>query len=260
LVAENGQSRIPAAAQETLADPVDEAWRLHARGKATTIPIRFMGGVAIAMRIQSFERECHDLDLATLRRYSSPLQALLQAEGYVPNKRFNSFSGGERLLFNDRSSGRRLDVFLDRVEMCHTLDFRTRLELDEGTLTPADLLLSKLQIVKMTPKDFADIALLLSQFELRGSQPGANDAIEIGRVIKVCVDDWGWWRTVTRNLETLRATTSIAAVLAVDVELVRARARDLLDALEAAPKSRWWKARALIGERKAWYRDPEEIR
>lgn len=256
-MAENSRPGFPATSDDPLEDPVQEAWRLSTRARVAAIPIRFVGGVAIAMRIPGFQRECHDLDLASLRKHTQALQGLLQAEGYIPNRRFNSFSGGDRLLFNDRSSGRRLDVFLDRLEMCHTLDLRDRVELDEATLTPADLLLSKLQIVKLTAKDLSDLALMLTCFELHGGCSAARDQIEVRRVLQVCADDWGWWRTVTRNLEILRDTQSVEDVQSVDAG--RVRAADLLEVLVDAPKSRRWKARALIGERMAWYRDPEEI-
>ena len=49
---------------------------------------------------------------------------------------------------------RRLDVFLDRFEMCHQLDLRDRLGLEPPTLPLADLLLTKLQVVETTDKDF----------------------------------------------------------------------------------------------------------
>jgi hypothetical protein len=38
-----------------------------------------------------------------------------------------------------------------------------------------------------------------------------------------------------------------------------ARLDELLDRIEAEPKSRGWRLRARIGERKRWYELPEEV-
>jgi hypothetical protein len=38
-----------------------------------------------------------------------------------------------------------------------------------------------------------------------------------------------------------------------------ARLQEVLDRIESEPKSRGWKLRAKIGERKRWYELPEEV-
>jgi hypothetical protein len=42
-------------------------------------------------------------------------------------------------------------------------------------------------------------------------------------------------------------------------ERIVARLQEVLDRIEAEPKSRGWKLRAKIGERKRWYELPEEV-
>lgn len=73
-------------------------------------------------------------------------------------------------------------------------------------------------------------------------------------------DDWGWWRTVTMNLDRIaallgdRARPTIAGGrLDPDAQLAT-----LARAAEEAPKTRRWKRRARIGERRRWYEQPEE--
>ena len=41
-------------------------------------------------------------------------------------------------------------------------------------------------------------------------------------------------------------------------EVIRRRLGQILEALEGAPKTRRWKRRARLGERKRWYDEPEE--
>ena len=69
-------------------------------------------------------------------------------------------------------------------------------------------------------------------------------------------DDWGLWRTITRNLDSVAAHLS---AYDVDRDLVSARLDDLQRRIDAAPKSRGWRLRDRIGERKRWYELPEEV-
>jgi len=90
---------------------------------------------------------------------------------------------------------------VDRLSMCHTLDFKSSFGSSSITLDPADLLLSKLQIVELNAKDAHDIFHLLSG--LRVGRDSARPSIDPDRFGAVIAADWGWWRTVTRNLGKL---------------------------------------------------------
>jgi hypothetical protein len=171
-------------------------------------------------------------------------------------------NGQERLMYWDPVNGRRVDVFLDMLRMCHELPFRDRLEVDAETLPLADLALMKLQIVQLTERDGQDLCALLADHDLCQTGDGG---ISVARILAICAGDWGWWRTVTGNLDRLvtewrdamdAGPHGQAEILALAVE----RATRLRAVLDEAPKSRRWKMRATIGERRAWYELPEEIR
>ena len=105
-------------------------------------------------------------------------------------------------------SGRPVDVMVDRLVMCHTLDFRPSFRNSSLTLDPADLLLSKLQIFELNAKDAHDITHLLAGVPVGDSASGRADGgafIDTGRFGEVLGADWGWWRTTTGNLEKLPA-------------------------------------------------------
>ena len=138
-----------------------------------------------------------------------------------------------------------IDVFVGRMDMCHTLDLRARLKLFSPTVTPADLVLSKLQIVQFTEKDHRDTQALLERIEMTER----HDAIDPRRIREVTCADWGWYQTVSQNLE--RFSTSS--------ELARERANSLLEVMSSGPKTRRWTMRARVGTRKRWYRLPEEV-
>jgi hypothetical protein len=136
--------------------------------------------------------------------------------------------------------------------LCHTLDLADRVTLEPRTLPLADLLLAKLQVVEINERDLKDATAILADHELG---PGGVDA---ERVTEVLAADWGWWRTGTATLDHVagyaRELDGFAGGAAV-AERIGA----LTERIEAAPKSRRWRMRAKIGERKRWYELPEEI-
>jgi hypothetical protein len=142
--------------------------------------------------------------------------------------------------------------------MCHTLEFADRLRRLPYTLDPMDLLLSKLQIVELNEKDADDCLRLLVTFPL--TEAGDPDALDLRVFSSIVADDWGWWRTVTGNLERIRGVLAEGPRPAIEGARLDPLAQ--LDALQAAaedaPKTRRWKLRSRIGERKRWYELPEE--
>jgi hypothetical protein len=252
-----------------LADPVEETRRVIAAADAAGVPLRAMGGVAVALlapivgRLRP-ARTYHDLDLVTAAGQGIRLTAVLAELGYTPVQRFNALNGAERMLFHD-PSGRRVDVFVDTVRMCHALRLGDRLDRHPLTLAPADLLLSKLQIVERTARDEQDVLALLVALPL-GDDDAA--AIALPRLRAVCAGDWGWWRTVDDSLGTMASTWEVAAGDAdtdtgLEPEEVRRaadRARALRTDLASAPRSMAWRLRAAIGPRWRWYDLPEEVR
>ncbi|MGZ6033461.1 MAG: hypothetical protein ACXWNS_17160, partial [Isosphaeraceae bacterium] len=59
-----------------------------------------------------------------------------------------------------------IDVMVDRLDMCHILDFRPTFDRLPFTLDVVDLLLSKLQIVELNEKDARDLLQLLAAMPL----------------------------------------------------------------------------------------------
>jgi hypothetical protein len=245
-------------AAEPLADPVDEALHLTDAGREQGVALRITGGVAVALRCESsrrppLERRYADIDCVAPGRQGRALTDMLAALGYRPDEAFNAVNGATRLFFWDRANERQLDVFLDRVEMCHTFDLRDRLDVHDRTLSLADLLLLKLQVVETNEKDFLDILALLTDTPLTRDERGIN----LDYITGLTSADWGLWRTTTMVAE--RADRFAAELDGfAGRERVREQVRAYLDAVAEAPKSRGWKLRARLGDRKRWYELPEE--
>jgi hypothetical protein len=162
--------------------------------------------------------------------------------------------GDRRLMFTDTVNRRQIDVFLDVVRMSHVIDLRTRLSGDGPCMTPADLLLSKLQIYEANRKDVVDVVALLLDHPISDND---EDAVDGGYVARLASQDWGLHRTLMLNTERVRAELS---GLDVARELVEERLRDLWRRIDAEPKSSRWRLRARVGDRVRWYELPEEVR
>jgi hypothetical protein len=243
------------------ADVFEEGKRLLARALAEGVPLRLLGGVAIRLRAAgelppALARTYGDLDFVTVRRSSGPVGAFFRAEGYEPHVAFNALHGRERLLFFDDDHGRQVDVFIGQFSMSHRIPLEDRLDLEPGTLPLAELLLTKLQIAQLNEKDVRDSLALLLEHAV-GETDG--DQVNALRVAELCAADWGLWRTFTANLATCREHAGGYELPEGEREQVVARIDALLERIEREPKTRGWKLRAKIGERKRWYELPEEV-
>ena len=260
----------------TLEDPLAESMRIVDLADQRGLQVRLMGGMAIRAHAPDWPARTRrvevDLDFATRSKDRGAFYELLEAEGYTPDKRHNALFGGKQAYFVDVARKRPVDVLVDSLEMCHRMEFSDRLAVSKPTLPLAELLLSKLQVVKINKKDVLDGLVLLAEHPL-GQNDGALDsryglgAINVPRILSFTSNDWGWWRTVTGNLDTLERYLETEAT-AEDLDLNNGRAVlfdpkeqivALRKAIDDAPKSTRWKLRARVGERSQWYNEPEEM-
>jgi hypothetical protein len=254
-----------AAAAVPVVDPVNAAAQVLDAAAAEGLTLRATGGVAVALCAPSahrapLQRSYQDVDFVALSRDAHAVAAFFTSLGYTAEEEFNLLHGQRRLFFVEPDGRWQADVFLDRIEMCHTLELRDRLGAVDRTLAPADLLLSKLQVVRTNAKDVQDALALLADHDLTDDDSG----VSVERLVEVCANDWGWWRTVTmvaqrtreggeRHLGASDEAASAALRRAID------RLDELVARLDAAPKSRKWKLRARVGDRVRWHEEPEDI-
>jgi hypothetical protein len=253
-----------------LSDVREEGLRLVQAAATRGLAVRLIGGVAVWARCPSanvppLRRDYGDVDVIGLRRESRELRQFLEVMGYQPDKLFNAIHGAQRLNFADAVSGRPLDVLLDKFAMCHSLDLRDRLAVDPVTIELADLLLTKLQIVRINDKDLLDLTALLADHRLAGRSDGRprgddHDAIDLGRFTSVLGKDWGFEHTARINLGKLRASVAGRRLPANRAATVGERIAGLLSGLDKGRKTIAWQVRAQVGERVRWYEEPEEAR
>ena len=164
-----------------------------------------------------------------------------------------------RKIYEDAEDRRpHIDVFFDKLDMCHVVSWeKGRLEIDKLTLSLADLMMEKLQIVHINEKDVIDLIMLLREHEIGSSD---DETINGEYIAKVMSKDWGFYYTSTTNLNKVKALLGEYEVLtAADREVISGRVDTLLGMIEKEPKSVGWKVRAKVGTKKQWYNDVEEV-
>jgi hypothetical protein len=164
---------------------------------------------------------------------------------------------GRRIFHDPRGTRRRVDVFLDRLDFCHPIELKGRLEMDPVTIPLTDILLEKLQIVEINEKDLKDLVVLLLEHPVADQQSvGSFDA---SYLVDLLSRDWGFSYTVSLNFDRIRRYMDTIPELEEEQRaVVSARIDDLWGRVEAAPKSLKWKLRARVGPSRRWYQEVGE--
>lgn len=202
-----------------LSDIVQETQRVVDAAARNGIVLRLFGGLAIRFHCpsaaqRSLGRKYVDIDFMALRKQTRDIKKLFAELGYVPRERFNALQGDKRLIFNDIENQRRVDIFLDTFEMCHNFDFKDRLTLDTPTITLADLLATKLQVVEMTEREYRDVIALVKDHEISDSDK--PETINVSYIAGLCAIDWGIYKTFTINIGNVLTAVQVRTRVRVD--------------------------------------------
>ena len=228
------------------------------------ILLRVVGSLAFQIHCPQFGylqaalgRAYTDIDFAAYSNQSRQIQGLLTSFGYVENREVFINSEGERAIFDKPGVGLHVDVFYEKLDFCHTIYWKDRLEVDSPTIPLAELLLEKMQIVKINEKDVIDTIMLLLEHPLG---EGDYEAINMKRVARLCADDWGLWRTTTMNLDKVQQLAHGYEQLSAGQKgRVTEQVQAALARIESEPKPVAWKLRATVGDRVKWYKDVDEV-
>lgn len=244
---------------QPLPEPVAEGERIAEAAAARGLSLRLLGGVAVAVLCPSsrrppLQRSYGDIDFATTGHSKKGVVALLEELGYAGEREFNMLHGQRRLCFWDESNRRQVDVFVDEANLCHRVELKSRIEVTPVTLPLADLTVLKLQVVETNEKDYLDLCAIFADHELTADDTGVN----CDYIAHLTSSDWGLWRTVgIVSKRTEEFALRLPGFEAAD--RVADRLRRLRSKLDTVPKSRRWKLRSRVGDRKRWYEIPEEV-
>jgi hypothetical protein len=250
----NGDAPAP------LSDPVSEGRRLVALADEEGLTARLLGGAAVCLQAPDakplLSREVNDIDLVTPKGSGRAIGELLAASGYVGDDMFNALHGAHRQVFVDPAHERKLDVFVGIFSMCHPIPIAARLDRDPVTIPLAELLLTKLQIVRLTERDEHDIYNLCYHHELDGAD---GSGIETSVIGDLCARDWGLWRTSKQTIERCQSDLAAHGLTPDAQALISSRLAELWERIETTPKSQRWRLRNRVGDRVRWFEEPEEV-
>jgi len=240
---------------------VNNGLKLVKDAKERNITIRLIGSVAVLLHCSEFsklhdtmDRKLTDIDLLAYGDRRTPLIELIEKQGFLLNRRWAALYPERYIFESDRLH---IDVFFDKLSMCHTIDFQGRLEVDYPTIPLAELVLEKLQIYDITEKDLKDVCLVILAHDIGDSD---QETINIDHISKILSSEWGFYYTVTENLKFLRDTYLEKFDFLSDQrkDEVRNKIEIMLNRINSQKKSRGWKLRARIGTRRRWYNEVEE--
>ena len=240
-----------------------EHQRILAQSKKEGVDLRLLGALAFELRCREYAdlraamgRTLSDLDYLGLTKQWDEMVKVITSLGYSFDERRAMLHGHERLIFF-HPDGLRVDVFFDRLDMCHTIDLRERLAVHDQTIPLSDLLLEKLQIVQITEKDIIDIIILFLAYPVTENESGINADYIAGRMAW----DWGFYHTSLTNLRLVRDQHLPRFDLLMESQhtLVQARIEEMLQAIELVPKTLKWKLRARVGTSVKWYKDVGDL-
>jgi hypothetical protein len=239
-----------------------ECERILEASPKQNVLLRVIGGMAIHLHcptasiLPALAREYGDLDFVTASPDDQRMRAFFESVGFSANARFNALQGATRMIFDSRESDWHIDVFINKFHMCHDIKFsHERLEQDPVTIPLAELLLTKLQVVSINPKDVKDIAALLIEHPLGDAD---LETINLPRILEITSHDWGFYTTVRLNLEKIPGFLETLRLPEDQTKIVTRQLEELGKRMEAAPKTAAWKMRALVGKAMPWYEEPED--
>ena len=239
---------------------VAEAHDLVTEATSAGITVRVVGSLGVrlhctraAAAMDAAGRRAKDVDLVVKGGDRKGFRRLVESRGYEVDRDLLVAMEGTRYGFSHPERGIDLDVFVDKLEFCHTVELDGRWTRHALTLSTEDLLLSKLQVHEMTATDVVDAAVLLATHDVDAADP--PEGIDSAYVGGVLAGDWGFHRDATANLGRLRDALAGGGVPLPADGAARAgrNVAALLDAIDRTKKTMAWRMRARVGERMQWW-------
>jgi len=245
---------------------INEAVKIAELSESQGIPLRLMGALAIYVHCSDEAKALHealgrqftDIDFMTTVDREKVKKFFLKI-GYKPRERFMAIMAETRHIYEKPELGIHIDVFFNELDMCHRIDFRRRLLIDYPTISLADLLLEKLQIVEINEKDVKDVIVLLSDHKI--GDKDEKETVNAEYIADLLSKDWGFYYTVTTNLNKIKNLADSYNQFLTQNKImdVKSKIDAVLDRIEKKPKTTGWKMRAKIGTKTKWYKEVEEI-
>jgi hypothetical protein len=198
-----------------------------------------------------------DIDFGAYGRQNKQITEMMMKMGYVENREVYIASEGDRAIFDKPGTGLHVDIFYEKLDFCHAIYWKDRLEVDSPTIPLTELLLEKMQIVQINEKDIIDTIMLLLEHPLGDID---KETINIKLAAQLCANEWGLWRTTTMNLEKVKQLAGHYTQLTSEQKTkVSSQVDEIIARLNSESKPLAWRIRDRVGDRVKWYKDVDEV-
>jgi len=243
---------------------ISEAKKIIAKAEEHGVFLRLIGALAFNLHCPEYNyihekwgRVFTDTDFVSRSEYGPVILRLYRELGYRDDEMITTLYGASRMVFDHPESGFHSDIFFDKLDFCHPLPLRERLKVDDLTIPLAELFLEKMQIVQINEKDLIDTMMLIREHAVGDADAETINGQVIGRFLSA---DWGFWRTVTGNMEKAELLSGqIDIFTAADKADIRQKLTAIRRYIEQTPKTLAWKMRSKIGDKLKWYKDVDEL-
>lgn len=243
---------VGTAATAVYTELEQETRQILEAARQSQVTLRVLNSAAVWMSCPNYRHllvppEKKFLEFVTASTYKDQLSNLFEGLGYQSNYTFNALHGETQQHYVHSQRGVSVDVFLNAFKVNHRLDLSTMLP--RPVLPKEVLLLARLQYVEIEPHMLSELCALLLEFDWK------DDAATVGMIVQTCTEDWGWYKTVTLNLDKVVhfAQTNLPAA---ESKRVLELCDWLVQRITNAPKTLRWQMRAQLGEGVRWYDIP----
>jgi hypothetical protein len=251
---------------------MQEAFRIIEIAEERDIVLRLLGSIAFRIHCPKYAPILHqgsavhrpltDIDYMTYNKHKTPIRKLMY------DLRFREIFADpivSRIVFQSpKYKNLKVDFFLERLQFCHIISFdrkKKRLEIDKPTIPLEEMLLEKMQIVEINEKDIKDTVMLVCEHDIDNDVEKNTEIIDGGFIARILADDWGFWYTVTTNLNKTKTWIPkySNALSEEDQSLAIFRINKLLERIDQEEKTKRWRKRAKTGTNKRWYEEVQSF-
>lgn len=255
---------MPQYTGKDAAEFIAEAKKIIGAAEKRGAPLRLIGALAFHLHCEKYSyihdkwgRVFTDTDFVARAEHGPQIVEAYSELGYRDDEMITTLYGTHRMVFDNPETGMHSDIFFDRLDFCHVLELRDRLDVDELTIPLAELFLEKMQIYQINEKDIVDTMMLIAEHPVGESD---TETINAPVIAGVLAGEWGFWRTVTGNMEKLLDLNSKTDLFDdQEKQLIESRIGEIREHIDREPKPLAWKMRSKVGDRVKWYKDVDEL-
>ena len=133
---------------------IEEAQRIVSAAKEQKFNIRLLGALAFRLHCPKFgyiqkmlDRKFTDIDFAARSKDVHLVRKFFTGMGFAEDIAVSTLYGSGRLIFNDKKTGLHCDIFIDKLDFCHQVVFKDRLDVDPLTIPIAELILERCKLL-----------------------------------------------------------------------------------------------------------------